>query len=127
MFGSDGMPVRIATKGGRAVVTVGKPQEDVARSFATTRGSWSPAMRKALQQVADCNPMLVERFDVAPMMGSMMQIMAKGPSAKQMPRLPPGSSADFVVSAGIRGSEWRFGLGVDVIGFCKMMKAMMPQ
>lgn len=127
MFGSDGLPLRIAAKGGRAVMTVGKPRQDVASSFAVTGGSWSAATRLALQQVADCNPLLVERLDMAALMGGMAKIMAAGATTRPMPELPAGSSADFVMSMGIRGSEWRFGLAFDVVGFSKMMKAMMPR
>jgi hypothetical protein len=127
MFGGGGMPMRFAAKDGRAVVTLGKPKEDVASSLAGNRGGWSPLTGEALRQVGDCNPMLIERIDMGALMSGMARMMPAGAAGKPMPKVPAGSSADFVFRAGIRDREWRFGLAIDVIGFSKMMKAAVPR
>ncbi len=123
VFPAEGMPMRIAVKGQHGVMTLGQPREDLASSFAAAKGSWSPVMQAAIAQVGDCNPMMIERIDMAATMDSMMQLMADA-GGGSMPKVPAGASADFVFTAGIRGSEWRFGLGMDALGFAKMVKAM---
>ncbi|HZN40985.1 MAG TPA: hypothetical protein VFD82_19420 [Planctomycetota bacterium] len=45
----------------------------------------------------------------------------------QFPDYPAGASGNFVVSAGIRGSEWRVGLSMDVAGLAKVLTSQTPR
>jgi hypothetical protein len=78
-------------------------------------------------RVADCNPWLVERIDAG---RADCRRVAPGPEAGRLsaiPDPPAGASGNFVVSAGIRGSEWRVGLSADFAGMAKFFKALEPR
>jgi hypothetical protein len=129
IFGKGGtMPLRLAFKGDRAAFVIGsKNRDSAARSLEATEGSLAPASKLALQRVVACNPMFVERIDVVPMMRSVMSMMQANDKSMMRPNVPDNASAEMVVFGGVRGSEWRAGLSFDVVGFAKMMKAMMPR
>jgi hypothetical protein len=125
-FGADGLPVQFAGKGGRAVLTIGPPPEDAVSSLSKPRGSWSEGMRSALQHVSDCNPMLIERIDIAAIMRAMRKVSGI-PGASAMPEVPADATASVGIWLGIRDREWRFGLAIDAMGLGKMTKAMKPR
>jgi hypothetical protein len=124
LLGKDGLPLRFAAKGDHAVMTLGQPRDDVAASPGTARGTWSPSTSAALQHVRDCNPMFYERLDAAALMRMARQISGAGTPMRDV---PANATANFGLWGGIRDREWRFGAAIDIVGFSKMVKAMMPR
>jgi hypothetical protein len=84
-------------------------------------------MQEALARVADCNPLLVERVDLLAMMAGVLRLVRKLDDSLPIPDPPAGASGNFVVSAGIRGGEWRVGLSVDFAAMAKFFKALEPR
>jgi hypothetical protein len=128
MFGGGNLLMRLANKGGRSVLAIGA-QPNLAATLASLDGkggTWSKSVQAVLARLGDCNPLVVERIDFAAMMSGMSQVAAAvgGPA---LPPVPAGQSADFVIAAGIHKSEWRGQLSIDVTGFAKVVKAMMPR
>ena len=128
MFGGGNLLMRLANKGGRSVLAIGA-QPNLAATLASLDGkggNWSKSVQAVQARLGDCNPLVVERIDFAAMMSGMSQVAAAvgGPA---LPPVPAGQSADFVIAAGIHKNEWRGQLSIDVTGFAKVMKAMMPR
>ena len=63
------MQVRLAQDGKRAILTMGATRKDRAtEALAATTGSWSPHVQRALETLDGCNPMFIERIDLAALM-----------------------------------------------------------
>lgn len=129
MFGGDELPMRYAGKGNAAMVAIGKASES-AEALASLRrsdGAFSQPVQTALARVADCNPLLIERLDIAAIMSSMARLAREMGGPSGMPAPAAGLTADIVVSGGIRGNEWRAGFAMDVTGFARLIRSTMPR
>jgi hypothetical protein len=125
LFGAGHVPVRLASKGGRSVIAFGA-QRNNAATLASLDGkgnTWSKPVQAALARVGDCNPLFVERFDLAAMMSGIAQL-AGTVGGSPLPMVPAGQSADFVFAAGICKNEWRAQFSIDLKGIAKMAQAM---
>jgi hypothetical protein len=126
MFGSDGVPFRLAMANGRGVMSIGKGGGDAAKAVAPAAGTWPAGLQPAMAAVDGCNPMFVERIDFAAAMRGMGAFMP--PEVRgQMPTPPADAKAEFVLGGGVRGTEWRAFLTVDLTGFGAMITAMKPR
>ena len=121
LLGKDGVPVRVAGRNGDVVLTIGK-----TKVGAGPAGAPSPSLRAALAHVGDCNPMLIERLDMAALMRDGMQLLAPAAAERGL-QVAAGTTAEVVVSGGIRGAEWRFGLAIDAAGLAKTFAVARPR
>jgi hypothetical protein len=126
MFGSDGVPVRIALADGRGAISVGKSRGDVAKALAPATGTWPAPMQRAMASVSGCNPMFVERFDFAAILRGM-SAFAPASERGAIPAPPAGAKADVVVGGGVRGAEWRAFLFLDLAGLGATFRATQPR
>ncbi len=122
MLGKDGLQMRLAAKGGSAAIGVGHRAADTVAALGRSGGSWPTSMRAAMAAVGDCNPMFVECIDFLAMFRGMQEwIPEMVPPG--FPQFSAGTSADFVIAAGIRGAEWRGHFEMDLVGFGEAVRA----
>ena len=122
MFG-EGLAVRLAQREERVVIAIGKDREQTAKAaIEATEGSWSPAVRSALDRLSGCSPVVVERIDLPKMMSSVLATMAS--NGTKVPAIAKSASSNMLIYAGIQGDEWRGGLSFDVAGLGDIMQAM---
>jgi len=122
VLGMDGLLMRLAAKGGSAAIGVGHRAADTVAALGKSGGSWPASMRAAMAAVGDCNPMVVECIDFMALFRGMQEWLP-GIVPPGLPQFPAGTSADFVIAAGIRGAEWRAHFAMDLVGFGKAMQA----
>ena len=128
VFGSAKVPLRVATKNGRAVVAVGTQQEaaTVAALDAAAR-PWSKPVQEALARLADCNPLVVQRVDFGALLAAFARLAHQLDETLPVPEFPAGTTAAFVFAFGIRDAEWRGGMSIDLAGAAQLFKAMQPR
>jgi hypothetical protein len=128
MLGGKDLPMRLVTKGGRGTFTIGRSARLAAdTSLPGAAGEWSKPVQAALARVGDCNPLLVERFEVARTIAWLARVARRAGEPTQFPELPADASSDFLLYGGIRGDEWRAGLILDLVGFVKTLRATQPR
>ncbi|HEX6810255.1 MAG TPA: hypothetical protein VF384_01415 [Planctomycetota bacterium] len=127
VFGGSRIPLRIATKDEHGVFAFGKQQDAALAALDGTARAWSQPVQEALARVADCNPLLVGRIDAVALMAGPARIASRLDDTLPVPNLPAGASGDWAFSAGIRGSEWRAGMSMDVAGILKVIMAQAPR
>lgn len=125
MFG-DGLQLRIAQRADRVVMTFGKEREVAAkRTLDASQGSWSPAIQTAVERLDGCNPMIIERIDMARLMAGVLASMAQ--QGTNVPPVPKDANANVLFYGGIKGDQWRGGLSIDIAGITKIAESMSPR
>jgi hypothetical protein len=125
VLGGTKIPLRIATKNGRAVIAIGA-QQDAATMAALDDAArpWSKPVQEALARVADCNPFVVQRVDFGALLVAFSRFAHRLDETQPMPEYPAGATAAFVFALGIRDAEWRGGVSIDVTGGAQLFKAI---
>tara|TARA_R110002094_G_scaffold45509_2_gene57431 strand:- start:1419 stop:3083 length:1665 start_codon:yes stop_codon:yes gene_type:complete len=123
---ADGLHIRIAQRDKRVVMTFGEGREAAATAtLDADQGTWSPAIQTAVDRLEGCNPMVVERIDMARLMAGVFASMAQ--AGTNVPAVPEDASANMIFYGGIRGDQWRGGLSIDVAGFGEQARLLMPR
>lgn len=119
MLGDGTCAATFAVRDGRAGLAFGGDHAARATQLiARTDGHPSSLLQTGLDEVAGCSPMFVERIDFSALLVDTMALVGE--------RSPTGAPppCDMLLYGGIRGSEWRAGLKLDVIGMNQLFAGL---
>lgn len=104
MFGPSGLRAGYAARDGRAVIAVGEPKEALPTLLDRTGGDWPAVLKEPMTFLADCNPQMLMRMDMAAVARFVMQMAGgAGPTAPAA-----NGPANFVMGFGVKDRNWRF-------------------
>ncbi|MCK5940639.1 MAG: hypothetical protein KAI24_01620, partial [Planctomycetes bacterium] len=116
MLGGEALHMTVAASDGRASWAIGQQTTARARdALAAEGGSWSAPMQAAIDRLQRCNPLLIERFDMGPVMTSAA-VTVSTQTGREVD-LPKDASANVLIYGGVEGDTWRVGLTFDLVGY----------
>jgi hypothetical protein len=125
MYGTDGVALRVASKGDRLAVLMGGDEAWAQAAIAGMDGGADvPAsLREALARVERLSPCSVARLDVGGMIASWMTAM-RPVLGEHFPDVGPLPPAHVTLSLGVAGRTWKGHATVDLPAFAEVTKAL---